>query len=184
MRWKLMILLATSVVAGGLVAVLAAADTPVAAAPPQQPPQSAQPAQPVEVMNLSEVIIDEYKDIDPSYDPYIYDFGRHDLSAYDEITIYLVGDCVFAAPYDCAATEKLTRKASVEVRMEMGHPNTIHDADDPNRREWRTIHWGPTAPTFGPIATETLEMSYPGLVEFRVHWDRGPVHLIVVGRRS
>lgn len=186
-----------------LVAALAAAalgaGVPGAAANPPAP--TAQPAQRVTVTNTplpvegavtvantdpltvqatdTEVIIDEYKDLDFDYHESIYTFGTHDLSAYKSIRIMVVGDCVFEAPYNCAQS---THKVHLEMRALMGHPNTPHDTDHPNWQYWRPFYWLENVPV-GTIGTDTVDLP-GGVVEFRVHYPRGPVHLVVLGSRS
>lgn len=175
----------------GVVAAFLAISSTVPAAGQAGPPAAA--TQPVKVMNtaaepvlgrsvdVNQVIIDEFKDIDPEYDggSFDFNFGRHDLSAYDEITIYWVGDCVYEPPYKCG--DKPGRPI-LFVKQRMGHPNTIHDADHPNWSLWRPVYINHVQK--GEVGVETLENSFHGEVEFVVHYSAGPVHLKVIGRRN
>lgn len=126
----------------------------------------------------TEVIIDEFKDLDLSYSPYVYTFGVHDLSAYKQIRIMVVGDCVFEPPYNCA--DNPHDKVDLEVRALIGHPDSQHTIH--NWQLWRAFHWM-TDLDKGMLGTDTLDIP-GGLVEFRVHYYSGPVHLRVLGRRN
>ena len=159
-----------------------------------------QPSQPVKVTNTTaelipvmgktDVILDEFRDLD---DPvkegcgvsenelkFINCFGTYDLSPYEEITIYLVGDCVFESPYDCAEPGHLTDTVDLELRTTMGHPDSAHTDTDWSIR--RPFHWM-TGAEKGWIEVETLKQQFPDDVQFRVHYFSGPVHLRVLGRR-
>lgn len=158
--------LATAVLAGGV---------PAAGARGETPPVTATSG------DVNEVIIDQHKGIATGDDPYIVNFGVHDLTAYKQIRIFVVGDCDFDPPYNCAADHQhLTDTVDLELRAQMGDPRFIVSTTP----LWRSIHWmiGSDGDK-GVPKTETLDM-IGGMVEFRVHYFSGPVHLRVLGRRN